>query len=150
MQGWAVVPGHCRDLVPELSQRFLCPVEPGPIQKSAGRAGPGQKKRGTVPSRLLPIPAFMPSKLFSIFEPSIRHLDINGRDNEITITVDNNNWIILVNGKNISNLFRTPMKHNRSHTLIKAVQGKCLNELLSFIHLENSSFLIKIFLINYD
>ena len=42
------------------------------------------------------------------------------------------------------------MKHNRSHTLIKAVQGKCLSELLSFINLENSSFLIKIFLINYD
>ena len=32
----------------------------------------------------------------------VRHLDINGRDNELTVTVDNQNWIILVNGRNIS------------------------------------------------
>ena len=44
----------------------------------------------------------------------IRYLDPNNKDNELTVTFDNENWILKVNGKDISNKFKTTLRHNDS------------------------------------
>jgi len=53
----------------------------------------------------------------------IRYLDPNNKDNELTVTFDNENWIIKVNGKDISSKFKTTLRHNDSYKEITQVRG---------------------------
>jgi len=40
----------------------------------------------------------------------------------MTVTFDNENWIILVNGRDISNKFSTTLKHNGSPKFVREVR----------------------------
>ena len=59
-----------QDASPDLSRRFLCLVGPGPGQKSAGRAGPGQIFAGL--SRPVPFQSLvLPPTVWAILTPHL-------------------------------------------------------------------------------
>ena len=67
----------------------------------------------------------------------VEFLDANNKDNELTISVNAENWVILINGNDISDKFGTTLKHNSQYKYVTEVIEK------DFISFFQPKFMVK-------